>query len=311
MQYDVTALGEILIDFSPAGTDPNGDPLFAQKAGGAPVNLLAAVSRYDGRTAFIGKVGDDLFGKTLRKTLIQCGISDRGLRTDPLRNTTLAFVALDEHGDRKFSFCRNFGADLALTPEEVPEDLIRESKIFHFGSLSLTNEPARSATKHALSLAKAAGCLITYDPNYRPPLWNNVEEAVEQMKKPLPLVDILKISKEELTLLFPGSEGEAVSAILALGVRLVLVTDGGNGARLYTKSLRISRPARNVHPVDTTGAGDIFFGTFLSQLLRRSLSLDSLRKEDAAACLETAISVSGKSTERPGGIASIPDPSEL
>ena len=237
MQYDVTALGEILIDFSPAGTDPNGDPLFAQKAGGAPVNLLAAVSRYDGRTAFIGKVGDDLFGKTLRKTLIQCGISDRGLRTDPLRNTTLAFVALDEHGDRKFSFCRNFGADLALTPEEVPEDLIRESKIFHFGSLSLTNEPARSATKHALSLAKAAGCLITYDPNYRPPLWSNVEEAVEQMKKPLPLVDILKISKEELTLLFPGSEGEAVSAILALGVRLVLVTDGGNGARLYTKSL--------------------------------------------------------------------------
>ena len=131
------------------------------------------------------------------------------------------------------------------------------------------------------------------------------------MKKPLSLVDILKISKEELTLLFPGSEGEAVSSILALGVRLILVTDGGNGARLYTKSLCISRPARNVHPVDTTGAGDIFFGTFLSQLLRRSLSLDSLRKEDAAACLETAISVSGKSTERPGGIASIPDPSEL
>ena len=184
MKYDITALGEILIDFTPSGKDSAGDLIFARKAGGAPVNLLATVSKFGGKTAFIGKVGNDMFGSFLRETLKNAGVSDDGLITDNLHSD----------GDRDFSFYRNFGADVFLEKEDIKADIIRNSQIFHFGSLSLTAEPARSTTEYALDIAKKAGCTVTYDPNYREPLWKDKATAIEKMKLHLDKVDILSFT---------------------------------------------------------------------------------------------------------------------
>lgn len=305
MTYDITALGEILIDFTPSGKDSAGDLIFARKAGGAPVNLLATAAHFGGKTAFIGKVGEDMFGSFLRSVLKKCNISDEGLVTDKVHNTTLAFVELNEHGDRDFSFYRRFGADVFLEKSEVNEKIIRQSKIFHFGSLSLCAEPARSATGYALDAAKRAGCLITYDPNYRAPLWENESIAVERMKEHLDKVDILKISKEELYMLFGNDEEAAVRTALSYGIRVMLVTDGANGASLYMRNGRVSLPAEKVNTVDTTGAGDIFFGTFLHEWLKNNSTLADITVEKAAQYLKKAIAVAGKSTERYGAVASL------
>lgn len=305
MKYDITALGEILIDFTPAGRDDAGDWMFARKAGGAPVNLLATVSKFGGRTAFIGKVGNDLFGRFLRSTLQQLHIADAGLRTDDRHHTTLAFVALNERGERDFSFYRHDGADVFLDKSEIDEQLIQNSAIFHFGSLSLTAEPARSATEYALAVARAAGCLITYDPNYREPLWPDRETAVRLMRRHLDKVDILKISKEELLLLFGGSGEAAVREAMACGIRILLVTDGANGAELHMENAHLHMPAEKVHTVDTTGAGDIFFGTFLSEWIRDRSTLSGITADRAAGYLKKAIHIAGKSTEHHGAIASI------
>ncbi len=269
MKYDITALGEILIDFTPSGKDAAGDIVFARKAGGAPVNLLATVSKFGGKTAFIGKVGNDMFGSFLRETLKNSGISDKGLIFDSIHNTTLAFVALSESGDRDFSFYRNFGADVFLNKEDVNADIIKNSAVFHFGSLSLTSELARGATEYALDIAKKAGCTVTYDPNYREPLWQDKETAIKMMKLHLDKADILKIAKEELLMLFGKNKESAIKAAFAYGVKIILVTDGANGAELYMKDTHIALPAEKVNTIDTTGAGDIFFGTFLSEWVKK------------------------------------------
>ena len=310
MQYDITALGEILIDFTPAGQDAAGDLVFARKAGGAPVNLLATVAKYGGKTAFIGKVGQDMFGQFLRKTLKSAGIAEEGLITDAVHNTTLAFVALGPNGDRDFSFYRNFGADVFLNKEDVSAEIIRQSKIFHFGSLSLTTEPVRSATEYALGVAKKAGCLITYDPNYRAPLGPSETAAVQAMKLHLNKVDILKIAQEELLLLFGQNKETAVKAAFSHGVKMVLVTNGAKGAALYTQSFHIELPAERVCTVDTTGAGDIFFGAFLSEWLKNSCTLNSITPEKAGQYLKKAIYIAGQSTTKHGAIAAIPTVTE-
>lgn len=308
MKYDISALGEILIDFTPSGKDRTGDAIFARKAGGAPLNLLATVSKYGGRSAFIGKVGDDMFGRFLRDCLADCNIPDIGLVTDPIHNTTLAFVSLSESGDRDFSFCRRFGADIFLEKSDVNPEIIKNSKIFHFGSLSLTDSPARETTEYALGIAKQAGCIITYDPNYREPLWDSREQAVKMMKKHLDKVDILKISKEELAMLFgPENERSTADLLISSGMTAILVTDGPNGASVYTKDGFASLPAAGAATVDTTAAGDIFFGSFLAQFIEDGAKLSSLTSEKAAAYLKKAIYISGKSTEHYGGVASIPD----
>lgn len=307
MKYDITALGEILIDFTPAGADASGDLLFARKAGGAPVNLLAAVAKFGGKAAFIGKVGDDMFGSFLRGVVKSAGISDEGLVTDPVHNTTLAFVALDENGDRDFSFYRNFGADVFLERADVNTDIIKNSSVFHFGSLSLTSETAADATAYALEAAKSAGCIVTYDPNYREPLWRDRQTAIEKMKLHLDKVDIMKLSKEEMEMMFGSADGQAAEKAFSHGISIVLVTDGGNGAELYMKNAHIRMPAEKAETVDTTGAGDIFFGTFLSEWIKNKTTLSDITPEKAAEYLKRAIHIAGKSTEKRGAIASIPN----
>ena len=305
MKYDITALGEILIDFTPSGKDAAGDIVFARKAGGAPVNLLATVSKFGGKTAFIGKVGNDMFGSFLRETLKNSGISDKGLIFDSIHNTTLAFVALSESGDRDFSFYRNFGADVFLNKEDVNADIIKNSAVFHFGSLSLTSEPARGATEYALDIAKKAGCTVTYDPNYREPLWQDKETAIKMMKLHLDKADILKIAKEELLMLFGKNKESAIKAAFAYGVKIILVTDGANGAELYMKDTHIALPAEKVNTLDTTGAGDIFFGTFLSEWIKNKSTVYNITPEVAEKYLKKAIYVAGISTEKHGAIAAL------
>ncbi|MBS5420384.1 MAG: carbohydrate kinase, partial [Roseburia sp.] len=195
---DVVALGELLIDFTENGISSQGNPLFEANPGGAPCNVLAMLTKLGHKTAFIGKVGNDFFGKQLEQTIMEVGIDASGLQKDDDVHTTLALVHTYPDGDRDFSFYRNPGADMMLTEEEVDYDLIRQSRIFHFGTLSMTDEPVRSATKKALEVAKEAGCLITFDPNLRPPLWNSLDEAKKQMEYGFQYCDMLKISDNEI-----------------------------------------------------------------------------------------------------------------
>ena len=227
---------------------------------------------------------------------------------DAVHNTTLAFVALDQNGDRSFSFYRNFGADVFLTKDEVPEDVIKASKIFHFGSLSLTNEPAKTATDFALKTAKESGCIVTLDPNYRPLLWDSEETAADVMRKYVPFADIVKFSLEEIQMVTGFEDvSQAISEVLKTGVSIVLVTDGGNGVNFGTKDYHGFVPSLKLETVDTTGAGDIFFGTFLYEFLRSGKSPDTLTCKEAEAFVKKAVVISGLSTLKKGAIPSIPD----
>ncbi len=302
--YDVTALGEILIDFIPDGTDAMGDIRLLRKPGGAPLNFLAAVASGGFRTALIGKVGRDLPGDFLRRTVQRCGIDSTRLLTDDTHNTTLAFVELDASGDRQFSFYRAHGADRQITRAEVDADLIRASRIFHFGSLSLTDEPSRDATQYAVRLAKESGCTITYDPNYRSPLWPDEAQAVEQMSDLLPFVDILKISVEELAMLSGKAEmADGVQAMHSKGIRLVLVTDGARGAYVSMDGACVHIPPYPAQTVDTTGAGDIFFGTFVRAMLSSGVRMQNMTVDDACAFARAAAETAGKSTECYGALS--------
>lgn len=294
--FDITALGEILIDFTPEGKN-----LYSQNAGGAPANVLATVSNFGGKAAFIGKVGKDIFGDFLVKTLSCIGVNTSGMVFDDIHNTTLAFVSLSESGDRSFAFYRNFGADIFLKPEEVKTELIKNSKIFHFGSLSLTSEPSRAATDFALKTAKESGLIITFDPNFRPLLWNSEKEAKDTILSYIGFADIMKVSKEEEALL-GGSDN-----ILKAGVKILLVTDGANGAYYHFKGATGFSPALKLKAKDTTGAGDIFFGTFISEFLKGGKSFDLLMPNDVENYIKKAVEVSGLSTMKKGAISSIPE----
>lgn len=303
-KYDITALGEILIDFVPDGVDSVGDMRFIRKAGGAPLNVLATAARAGLKTAFIGKVGNDLPGEFLIETVKGCGIDCNYLKKDTEHNTTLAFVELDNKGDRKFSFYRTYGADRFIYESDVDKKLIADSKVFHFGSLSLTDEPSYFSTEIAVKTAKDCGCTVTYDPNYRPPLWDSPEKAAERMAVLLPYVDIIKLSVEELEMI---SEGRGTEFLFEKGVRLVLVTDGDKGATLCFKGEKAHIPAIKAKTVDTTGAGDIFLGTFVSEFIKKGENLDELSFDDAINFTQKAVFISGKSTEKYGAIASISD----
>lgn len=307
-RYDVTALGEILIDFTPMGKDADGDDTFARKAGGAPLNLLATVAKFGGRTAFLGKVGDDMFGRFLRATVESCGVDAAGLITDPDHNTTMAFVRLDEHGDRDFTFCRRHGADTFLSADEVRVDRIRDSRIFHFGSLSFTSPVSAAATERALEEARAAGCIISYDPNYRPPLWESYEAAVAVMRRNITSVDVTKVSREELAMI-AGTEDveEGMDALHAAGVKLVVMTDGAAPVLTSCRGVRGVCVPEPVQAVDTTGAGDIFFGSFLSRLLQSGKTPESVTPEEVASFVSDANRIAGQSTLAHGAIASIPE----
>ena len=228
---DITAIGELLIDFTPCGKDERGVPMFAQNPGGAPANVLAMAAHLGGRTAFIGKVGRDAFGIFLRNVLFKNRISSAGLVADKTVPTTLAFVQLDENGDRSFTFYRNPGADQMLTVQEIKLELIDNCQVFHFGSVSMTHDPSRSATIYAAEYAKAQGKLVSFDPNYRAMLWDSETEALEQIKRGVSIADILKVSEEEAQLITGEKDPASASQkLLNMGPALVLVSLGELGA---------------------------------------------------------------------------------
>ena len=305
---DVVALGELLIDLAAKSTDAMGYPTMAANPGGAPGNFLAALNAYGKKTAFLGKVGSDTFGHLLLGTLNGAGIETKGIVEDNSVFTTLAFVTFDENGDRSFSFARKPGADTQLTWEEIDKSLIDDARVFHFGTLSLTDEPVRSATQKAVAYAKERGKLITCDPNLRKPLWPSEDAAREQMLWSLRQADVVKISDNEVEFLWNCTPEEGADKLLKeFGVSLAMVTLGPDGCLLKTKNASFLASCPKVHPIDTTGAGDIFGGSALSRLLELEKSIDALTEEDLAYIGSFAAAAASLSTEVSGGIPSIPE----
>ncbi|OFK22688.1 PfkB family carbohydrate kinase [Olsenella sp. HMSC062G07] len=310
--FSVTALGELLIDFTDAGTSIGGQKLFERNPGGAPANVLVALSRLGMSTAFIGKVGADMHGDFLRATLVANDVSCDGLVMDPDCFTTLAFVALSEDGERTFSFARKPGADTQLRPEELNRSVIEDSRVFHVGSLSLTNEPARSATLAALDIATAAGCVMSYDPNYRASLWPDAQTAGEQMRSVVPYMDLVKISDEEAGLVTGFADpAEAAAALLDQGVKVVCVTLDAEGAYVATKDGSATVPGFRVDAVDTTGAGDSFWGGFLCAFVDSRLDPRDVRLEDARSFARFGNAVASLCVRGRGAIPSMPTLSEV
>jgi fructokinase len=313
MNYDVTALGELLIDFTPQGENDQGISLFARNPGGAPANVLAMNNKLGGKTAFIGKVGDDEFGRFLERTLRESGIDTAGLVMDPAVNTTLAFVHLDKAGDRSFSFYRREGADLMLTAGEINRGLIDQAEIFHFGAVSLTGEPCRSAVYAAAEYAKERGKIISYDPNYRPLLWASEAEAKAEMAKPLALADILKVSGEEMAFLAGESGLERGASLLAeRGPAIVLVSLGPKGAFYFCAGGSARMPAYDVKTIDTTGAGDAFLGAVHWRLRGKTREqLRDISGEELADIVDFANAAGSLATTKRGAIPAMPALAEI
>jgi fructokinase len=306
---DVVALGELLIDFTAVSADADGYPTMAAHPGGAPANFLAALAKYGAQAALLGKVGNDAFGHLLVQTLQNAGIEIKGLIVDNNVFTTLAFVTLDETGDREFSFARKPGADTCISFEELDLNMIDNAKVFHFGTLSLTNEPARTATQKAVAYAKAKDKLITYDPNLRKPLWKDLEEAKEQLIWGLGQADVVKISDEEVEFLFGlGVEDGAKHILDTYGVKLVFVTCGADGCFFKNAVAQGHVPSlTNIKVVDTTGAGDIFGGSAVWKILQHGKAPETLTAEELKDIVSFACTAAGLSTTKAGGISSVPD----
>lgn len=310
---DVVALGELLIDFACTGTDAEGYPTMAAHPGGAPANFLAAMTKFGAKTALLGKVGTDTFGRLLTGTLKKAGIETRGLVSTDDVFTTLAFVTFDESGDREFAFSRKPGADTCITFDELDLSLIDEARVFHFGTLSLTDEPARTATQKAVAYAKQAGKLVTYDPNLRKPLWKNLEEAKKQLIWGLSQADVVKISDEEVEFLFGlGVEDGAKYILDTFGVKLLFVTCGAEGCFFKNALAEGWVPSlTGIKVMDTTGAGDIFGGSAVWKLLQLNKAPSSLSCEELTDVVRFACTSAGLSTTRSGGISSVPEYSEI
>ena len=308
---DITAVGEILIDLTQCGKNELGIPVFAANPGGAPANLAVAAARLGASTAFIGKVGTDSYGTFLRNTLIENNVDVSGMITDPVSRTTLAVVALDKTGERTFSFYRDPSADVNLRADEISVEQLKNSKFLHFGSVSLTTDPARSATLYAAETAKKHGAIISYDPNYRASLWSDEATAVERMLEPLTMVDVLKFSDEELPLLTGTTDLEKGSQILAdKGIAMVLVTLGANGSFYRFKGCTGHVPGVKVKVGDTNGAGDTFFGAALSQLAKFG-SLEAVTVADLEQIVAVANKAAALTTSRHGAIPAMPTREEV
>lgn len=306
-RFDVVGLGELLIDFTDAGESAGGQRLFERNPGGAPANLLTAVSHMGGRTAFIGKVGDDMHGHFLRETLEAELIDISGLILDSEVFTTLAFVGIGKDGEREFSFARKPGADIMLRQEEVDPELLQSAKVFHAGSLSLTGEPVKSATYQAVDIAKKAGAVISYDPNYRASLWDSREQAVKEMLGMVPHADMMKVSDEESELLTGLSDYRAAAEkLLEMGPSVVAVTLGGAGVYVASRSAAVHVPGFHADAVDTTGAGDSFWGGFLSQFVRLGKAPEELFVEDLIRFARFGNATAALCVQKRGGIPAIP-----
>ena len=311
-KYDVTALGELLIDFTENGKSNQGNSLFEANPGGAPCNVLAMLTKLGHETAFIGKVGNDFFGKQLKEALEETGIDSAWLQMDDEVHTTLALVHTFEDGDRDFSFYRNPGADMMLTEDEIPEELIENSKIFHFGTLSMTHEGVRAATKKAIRLAEEAGALISFDPNLRPPLWKSLDDAREQVLYGLGHCQLLKISDNEIQWLTGKDDyTEGVQWILErYEIPLILVSMGKEGSRAYYKGMIAeSAPFLQEHTIETTGAGDTFCACVLHYICEHGLS--DLTKENLKEMLVFANAAASLITTRKGALRVMPRKEEV
>lgn len=305
--FSVSALGELLIDFTDAGTSAGGQRLFERNPGGAPANVLVALERLGHKTAFLGKVGQDMHGEFLRATLEGQGIDTTGLVTDPDAFTTLAFVALAPNGEREFSFARKPGEDTRITADELARDVIASSRVFHVGSLSLTDEPARSATLAALACAREAGCVLSYDPNYRANLWPSVEAAMDQMRSVVPQMDLMKLSDEECELLTGEKDPEAAAAsLLERGPKVVAVTLGAGGAYVRCAEGGAEVAGFPADAVDATGAGDSFWGGFLAAFCESGKAPAEVTLADAVSFARLGNVVASLCVRKRGAIPAMP-----
>lgn len=306
-KYDVIALGELLVDFTMNGQSEQGNNLFEACPGGAPCNVLALLSKLGKKTAFVGKVGKDQFGTLLRNTITEAGINASNLLTDENVNTTLAFVHTFPDGDREFSFYRNPGADMMLAENEVDEEFIGQGRIFHFGTLSMTHDGVRAATKKAVEAAKKSGCLISFDPNLRPPLWSSLELAKEQMEYGFSVCDILKISDNEIQFVSGKEDYDDGIAYLQekYHIPLILLTMGKEGSRAYYKGLRVERRGFKVPTIETTGAGDTFGGSSLNYILEHDF--ERLTEEQLGELLVFANAAAAIVTTKKGAIKAMPE----
>ena len=305
--FDVTALGEMLIDFTMQGRNEQGQRIFAQNAGGAPANVMAAMAKLGAKTAFIGKAGNDMHGRFLKETLDNCGIDSTGFILSDDYFTTLAFVDVKENGEREFSFARNHGADKMLSIKDLPLETISNSHILHIGSISLTAEPCRSATMCAVREAKRANCVISYDPNYRASLWSGEQEAVSQMRSMLKYADLVKISEEETELMTDESDYEkAAEFLLRQGVKVAVITLGKLGAYVRTSDGgQIVKGFRN-KALDATGAGDAFWGGFLYQFCRCGKLPEEVSVSETASFADFGNAVASVCVESYGAIPAMP-----
>ena len=310
-KYDVIALGELLIDFTMNGQSEQGNNMFEACPGGAPCNVLALLNKMGKKTAFIGKVGKDQFGALLRDTITEAGIDASNLMVDENVNTTLAFVHTFPDGDREFSFYRNPGADMMLTADEVNPEVVKDTKVFHFGTLSMTHEGVREATKKAVETAKANGCLVSFDPNLRPPLWSSLDLAKEQMEYGFGKCDILKISDNEIQFVSGKEDDDEGIAYLqeTYNIPLILLTMGKDGSRAYYKGMRVERPGFSVKAIETTGAGDTFCGSSLNYLVDHDF--ENLTEEQLGEMLTFANAAAALVTTKKGAIKAMPVKEEV
>ena len=310
--YDVVALGELLIDFTPCGINDRELPVYQANPGGAPCNVLAMLNKAGRKTAFIGKVGQDLFGNKLKATLDEVGIDTSNLVIDEDARTTLAFVETFPDGDRDFSFYRNPGADMMLRKEDLHEDLIRDAKIFHYGTLSMTHDGVREATKKAIDIAKESGAILSFDPNLRPPLWKTLDDAKEQVAYGLSKCDVLKISDNEIQWFTGEEDFDAGIAKLReqYNIPLIMLSLGRDGSRAYYKDLRVEvKPFLQDSTIETTGAGDTFGGCCLHYVLK--YGLDNLDEEKLTEMLTFANAAASIVTTRKGALRVMPEVEEV
>ena len=310
--FDVVALGELLIDFTENGISSQGNPIYEANPGGAPCNVLAMLNKLGRKTAFIGKVGKDIFGSRLKATLEAVGIDTSNLITDEDARTTLAFVETLPGGDRDFSFYRNPGADMLLREEELREELLKDTKLFHFGTLSMTHEAVRRATKRAIAVAKENGAVLSFDPNLRPPLWKSLEEAKEQVAYGLSQCDILKISDNEIQWFTGETDFDAGIRKLRAeyDIPLIMLSMGKDGSRAYYKDLRVeAAPFLQENTIETTGAGDTFGACCLHHVLK--YGLDNLNEERLREMLMYANAAASIITTRKGALRVMPEAEEV
>lgn len=312
--FDIISLGELLVDFTPRGTSERGNFLFEASPGGAPCNVLAAAAALGKKTAFIGKVGDDTFGNFLEKTVTSLGIDGSALYKTDSAFTTLAFVTLDSEGNRSFAFSRNKSADTLLSPSEVSEELIKSTKIFHVGTLSLTDRPSADATEFALEAARRSKVLISADPNLREPLWKNSDDARAAVRKVLSYADIIKVSDYELEFLYGISDTERSARMCfeEFSPKILFATCGKKGAYAVTDKLFLHHPCYlKVKTVDTTGAGDSFCGSALCALIDAGLDFGALSRDSLFNILRYASAAASITTSRFGAISVMPSDAEI